>query len=75
MSENTNARLSSTCVVQIVLQPTFGTLIVELPSARNKKQQVVPEHNTITISLQRCKLSSDIQFSIAAESRLLITLS
>ena len=48
MSESRNAWLSSTCVVQVVLQPTFGTLIVELPSPRNKKKQVVPEHNIIT---------------------------
>lgn len=39
-------------MVQIVLQPTFGTLIVELSSTRNKKKQVVPEHNIIKINLQ-----------------------
>lgn len=35
-----------TCVVQIVFQPAFGTLVVELPSARHKEEQVVPEDET-----------------------------
>lgn len=33
-------------MVQIVLQPTFGALVVKLPSARKKEQQIVPEHTT-----------------------------
>ena len=35
-----------TCVVQVVLQPTLSSLVVELPSARDEEQQVVPEHRT-----------------------------
>lgn len=43
---------ASTCVVQVVLQPAFGTLVVELPSTGYKKKQVVPERNTGAISLR-----------------------
>lgn len=32
-----------TCVVQIVFQPAFGALVVELPSAGYKEEQVVPD--------------------------------
>lgn len=39
-------------MVQIVLQPAFGALVVELSSTRNKEQQVVPEDNTISSDLQ-----------------------
>lgn len=44
---------SRTCVVQIVLQPAFGPLVVELPSARYEKKQVVPERNTGAMSLRK----------------------
>lgn len=57
--KNTATRASSTCVVQIVLQPAFGALIVELPSAGNKKKQVVPERNTFRT--QGCKPSPAAQ--------------
>lgn len=33
-------------MVQIVLQPTFGALVVKLPPTGNKEQQVVPENTT-----------------------------
>lgn len=35
-----------TCVVQIVFQPALGALVVELPSAGHKEEQVVPEDDT-----------------------------
>lgn len=38
--------VSSTCMVQIVLQPTLGALVVKLPPTRHEEQQVVPEHTT-----------------------------
>lgn len=38
--------LNSTCVVQILLQPAFGALVVKLASTRYKEQQVVSENTT-----------------------------
>lgn len=34
-------------MVQIVLQPAFGALVVKLPASRYKEQQVVSEQTTI----------------------------
>lgn len=39
--------LNSTCMVQVVFQPTFGALVVKLPPSRYKEQQVVSEQTTI----------------------------
>lgn len=52
ISKHCSSLADSTCMVQIVLQPAFGALVVELSSPRHKEQQVVPEDNTIRSDLQ-----------------------
>ena len=39
--------LDVTCVVQVLLQPTFGALVIKLSSTRHEEQQVVPESSRI----------------------------